>query len=131
MKKSLTTGMPWLAAALLFLLANTADARVLQVWNCTLNDGKTVADVEKVSADWLKAVHSMESGKKFEVYLNFPMTGNAEEGSFLFVMIAPDGASWGAFEDSYPGSAASKADAAWNAVADCSGSSLWNSMKME
>ena len=131
MKKSVITGMPWLAAALLFLLANTADARVLQVWNCTLNDGKTVADVEKVSADWLKAAHSMESGKKLEVYLNFPMTGNAEAGSFLFVMISPDATSWGAFEDSYEGSAASKSDSAWNAVADCSGSSLWNSVKME
>ena len=131
MKKSVTTGIPWLAAALLFLLANTADARVLQVWNCSLNEGKTGAEVEKVSADWLKAVHTMESGKKFEVYLNYPMTGDADEGSFLFVLIAPDWASWGAFEDSYEDSAASKTDEAWNAVADCSGSSLWNSVKME
>lgn len=104
-----------------------ASADVVQIWECTLHDGKSGADLEKASSAWLAAARSMQGGSELKVYHEFPLAANAGQGGFNFVLVAPDAATWGAFWNNYGGSAASKADADWDDVADCSGSSLWNS----
>lgn len=113
--------------ALLLGAFSCANASVVQVWKCTLHEGKTDADIEKASSAWLAAAKSMKGGADLEVYHSYPLAANAGEGGFEFVLIAPDAATWGAFWNEYSGSAASKTDADWNQAADCSGSSLWNS----
>ena len=117
--------------ALLLGVFSCANASVVQVWKCTLHEGKGDADVEKVSSAWLAAAKSMKGGADLEVYHSYPLAATAGEGGFEFVLIAPDAATWGPFWNDYPGSAASKADADWNAVASCSGSSLWNSTEIK
>jgi hypothetical protein len=47
------------------------------------------------------------------------------------MLIADNAKNWGAFQDAYEGSAAAEADEAWGDVADCSTSSIWNSVKIE
>ena len=112
---------------LLLVGFSCASADVVQVWQCTLHDGKSGADLEKVSSAWLAAAKSMQGGSDLKVYHEFPLAANAGQGGFNFVLVAPDAATWGTFWNNYGGSAASKADADWDDVADCSGSSLWNS----
>lgn len=119
------------AAAAVMLSATPAMASMVHVWSCNMNEGKTPADVQKVSSDWIKAAKSMEGGTDLELYLNFPIAAEAADGEFMFVLIVPDGKTWGTFMDGYEGSAASRADAAWSAVAGCSKSSLWGSVKIE
>lgn len=103
-----------------------ANAGVVQVWYCTLNEGKTVADVTKASSAWLAAARGLKGGGKLEVYHEFPLVAEAGSGRFNFIMIAPDAETWGAFMGGYDGSEASKADEAWSEVAECSGSALWS-----
>ena len=104
-----------------------ANAGVVQVWECTLHDGKTEADVMKVSSAWLAAAKSMKGGEGLKVYHDFPLAANAGNGRFNFIMIAPDVENWGVFMGGYQGSTASKADEDWGDVAACSGSTLWTS----
>jgi len=118
--------------ALLILGSFTvANAGVVQVWECTLNEGKTSGDIMKASSAWLAAAKSMKGGEKLEVYHDFPIAADAGSGRFNFVMIAPDPVNWGTFMGGYQDSAASKADEDWGEVADCSRSSLWNSVQVE
>lgn len=108
----------------------SANADVMQVWECTLNEGKTAEDVMKASSAWLAAAKTMKGGTELKVYHDIPFVANEVSGRFNFVMIAPDAEAWGAFWKGYESSAASKADEAWNETADCSGNSLWNSIKV-
>jgi len=119
------------AGLLLFAFAAPASASsFVQLWTCELNDGKTRAELMDISVTWLKAAQSMDGGADFEAYLEYPLASD-DLSVFTFVLIASDAKSWGAFSDAYEGSAAEKADETWEDVADCSGSSLWESVKIE
>jgi len=109
--------------------AARADSFV-QLWDCELNEGKNQAELMEVSVAWMNAVTSMDSAKGFEGYLEFPIASD-NLGVFTFVLIADSAKNWGAFEDAYAGSAAAEADEVWGDVADCSTSTLWNSVKIE
>jgi hypothetical protein len=109
---------------------SAANAEVVQVWTCTLKDGKSNADLAKVSSDWLAAVRGMKGGAEINVYHEFPLAATPGADGFNFIMEAPDPEAWGALMGGYNGSAAAKADDAWDQVASCSGSSLWNSVKI-
>jgi hypothetical protein len=108
-----------------------ANANVVHVWQCKLHDGKTEADAMKVSSAWLATHKSMKGGSEIKVYHEFPLVANVVDGSFNWVMIAPNAETWGAFEGGSHSTAASEADNAWNEVASCNGSTLWNSVKVE
>ncbi len=120
----------WLLLPLLLGSFSAASADVVQVWTCTLNDGKSDADLAKVSSEWLAAAKGMKGGAEMKAFNESPMAATAGPRGFNFVMVAPDPESWGAFMGGYEGSAASKADDAWNQVATCNGSTLWNSVEV-
>ena len=116
----------------MILLSTAASAdSVVQLWNCKVDDNKTPADVVAVSSAWLKAAKSMEGGEDLEVFVEFPMAANAAFGEFTFVLVSADAKTWGLFNNGYADSPAAEADEAWNAVASCSSSSLWESIKIE
>ncbi len=120
------------AAILMFSIAASASAdNVVQLWNCKLNDGKSGDDVVAASSAWLKAAKSMKGGKDLEAFVDFPLAAPTGDGGFNFVLIAPDAKTWGVFSNDYYDSPAAKADEIWSNVATCSGSSLWQSIKIE
>ena len=119
--------------ASVLMIAYISPARadsVVQLWTCDLNEGKTRAELMEVSVAWMNAVQSMDGAKGFEGYLEFPIASDNLD-VFTFVLIADNAKNWGAFEDAYEGSAAAEADEAWGDIADCSISTLWNSVKIE
>ena len=127
-KRSLVTS----AVLSMILLAGSAFAdSVVQVWHCTLNDGKSGDDVIVVSEAWLKAAKTMEGGAGLEVYIEFPIAATPGAGGFNFVLVAADAKTWGLFMNDYDDSPAAKADETWDEVADCSGSDLWQSIEIE
>ena len=111
-----------------FSLANAA---AVQVWECQLNDGKTLEDLQAVSSAWLAATKGMEGGEGIEAFHEYPVAANAGDGRFNFVVITPNFVDWGKLTEAYPGSASEKADEAWSEVASCTGNSLWASEKIE
>jgi hypothetical protein len=121
-----------LIAILLMGFTTVAQANnVLQIWSCTTNEGTTMAEVEVLSAAWLKAARSMKGGDKMEVYLDTPIASSEVGDNFDFVLVAPSFETWGVFQDGYEGSPAQKADEDWFKVASCSSSSIWSSTKVE
>ena len=107
--------------------AASANAAVVQVWQCTLAEGKTGAELEAASSAWLAAAKNMKGGADLKAYHEFPLAAQAGQGGFNFVLIAPDAATWGEFWNNYGSPDATKADEEWDKIAGCSGSSLWTS----
>ena len=119
------------ATTLLLLLSAPASAdSVIQIWHCTIDEGSTAEQLVELSEDWLNAAKSMEGGKDLRVLLEYPIAAEAGFGRFAFVLIAPDAQPWGIFMDGYDESAAAEVDEAWNEVATCSGSSVWQSTEV-
>lgn len=117
--------------SMIMFAGSAAADSIVQVWTCKAREGKTADDVAAVSSAWLKAAKTMEGGADIEVYLEYPLAADAGFGEFNFVMIVPDVKTWGVFNHGYAGSAAADADEAWNEVAKCSGSGLWESVEMK
>ena len=117
---------------LMLLFAESAFAdSVVQVWTCTLRDGKTGEELIAVSEAWLKAAKTMDGGAELQGFLEFPLAATAGSGGFNFVLVAADAKTWGLFNNDYQDSPAADADEAWNEVAECSASSLWDSIDLE
>ena len=114
-----------LTAMALSCACTLANADVIQVWNCEINEGKTVADLRATSSAWLAAAKKLPGNEKLEAWHNFPVAANIGDGGFSFVTITPDFKAWGNATEAYPGSDTEKADQTWGEVASCSGSSLW------
>ena len=121
----------FVAVLMLSFPASVSADNVVQIWSCQLNDGMQGTDAGAVSSVWLKAAKSMKGGKDLKVFVDFPLAAPAGDGSFNFVLIAPDVKTWGEFNNGYDGSAAQKADEKFADVAACSGSSLWQSIAIE
>lgn len=120
-----------LTATALSCTFTMAQADVIQAWDCKMRTGKTAADLQAVSSGWLAAAKKLPGNEKLEVIHNFPVAANAGEGGFLFITITPDFKSWGSAAAAYPEPGVEKANQAWDAVASCSGSSLWASEQVK
>jgi hypothetical protein len=121
----------FLIAALFAGSFSLANADVIEVWQCQLNDGKTFNDLTPVSSAWLAAIKSMDGGAEVQAFHNYRVVADAADNDFLFISITPDLAVWGKLAKAYPGSAVQKADEAWAEVADCNGNSLWASEEIK
>ena len=120
------------ASAFAAIAAPIAANEFDQVWNCELNPGKSLDDAQAVSLSWLKAAKSMESGDQLQAFINYPIIVSASQNRFDFVVRAPSLAAWGAFYDKYDsGTAVAKADEEFATVATCSGSTMWENIKVE
>ena len=62
-----------LTAMALSCACTLANADVIQVWNCKMNEGKTVADLQAASSAWLAAAKKQPGNEKLEVWHNFPV----------------------------------------------------------
>jgi hypothetical protein len=121
---------------LLFILAACSGPALANefghVWSCELAPGKTMEDARAVSQAWLSAAKSMKAGDQLKLYLNVPIVVEESTNRFEFVLLAPSLETWGAFYDGYSeNSPVGKADVDFAGVAACSGSTLWESMKIE
>ncbi len=108
-----------------------ANADVVEVWQCQLNDGKTFDDLGKASSAWLAAIKSMDGGAEVKAFHNYRVVADVGDNDFLFISITPNLAVWGKLAEAYPGSAAQKADEAWAEVAGCQGNTLWSSEEVK
>jgi len=100
-----------------------------QVWDCTLQSGKSLDEVRAVAADWLQAARGMRGGDGLQLEIRWPIAVADSAEAFEFVIRAPSLEAWGAFYDGYdPSSPVGKADEVFATIAACSGSTLWESI---
>ncbi len=73
----------------------------------------------------------MDGGSDMQVFIEWAEATSDKQGTFNFVMVLADFATWGTFTDNYDGSAAADADAAFSEAATCDTSTLWDSNEIE
>lgn len=67
----------WITAITVYSAATCADDEVLQVWNCTINDGHTVKELIEVHKKWVEWASGQPGGEDVE-------------GSILTSMVSQD-----------------------------------------
>lgn len=81
-----------LSALLGFAFNASAEDRVVDVWNCTVEDGKTIADVQAANGKWVKYMNANVEGGDIHSYVLTPIVG--KRGVFTYVDSYPSLASW-------------------------------------
>jgi len=121
--------MKKLALAVVFLfipalgLADAGDTRIMEVWNCTLNEGKTAEEVAAHNAKWLAFVR--QTNPDIRSYGLTPIVGTS--GTFMFADSYPDLASWGAAKKAMDSDEGSALGAGFDALLKCGQNQLHES----
>jgi len=123
MKKTITK-LVLVSAVLGFAFNASAEDRVVNVWNCTVADGKTIADVQVANAKWVKYVNANVDGGDIHSYVLTPIV--SKRGGFMYVDSYPSLVSWAAGE-ALEGDAMTAIEAELDEVAKCSENTLHKS----
>jgi hypothetical protein len=122
----------WLAGAAAAFATPVQANEFEHVWRCELNSGKSLDDARAAASAWLAAARSMKNGERMQVFIRYPIIVGGSENRFDFVVRAPSLAMWGAFYDTYDdGTPVADADLKFAEVAGCSGSEMWESIRVE
>ena len=95
-----------------------------EVWTCTLEDEKTVEDVQAVNSKWLAYVHANISEEITSSVLT-AVVGNLED--FIFVDTYPDLETWAATKSRLDSNEADEIDELFSDVSECSKNRLYKS----
>ena len=122
-------------AALLSAGLGTASAALAdttqKVFVCKLKEGKTMADLKKVIADWKQMVVKLQGGDKYQAWLLPPMAAD-DLADIVWVGEMPDEAALAAVNTDYRTSEAGQAqDQKFSSVITCKSRSVWNSEKLK
>ncbi len=116
-----------LVGAVTLLMASfsvSADTRVNQVWSCTLNEDKTLEDLNAVHGKWLAWANKQSYGGDIQGYIVSPIV-SADLSMVLIIDSYPDFATYSADVAAYTGSEDGQAlDAEYNSVATCTSNAL-------
>lgn len=104
-------------------LAEAGDTRVIEVWNCSIKDGKTAAEVAAHNAKWLAFVR--QTSAEVDSYGMERIVGT--DGSFMFADIYPDLAAWGAVKNALDSDAGRALEQVFGELLDCESNRLYKS----
>lgn len=77
--------------------ASAADQRAVVLWKCAPAEGKTIKDVHKANALWVKHVNAKVAGGDIQSYVLTPVIGKS--GTFMYADSFPSLASWAAAQE--------------------------------
>jgi hypothetical protein len=107
------------------VIADTSDTATVEIWNCTLNDGKTMDDVAAANGKWVKFMNANVEGGDIHSYGQTAVVG--EQGTFLYIDVFPDMKAWIASKAAIESEEGQALEAGLNEVASCSSNSLYSS----
>jgi hypothetical protein len=125
MKKVLLFTLFLLAPA--WCLADNHDTAIVEMWKCSLKDGKTMEEVQAVNKRWLAMTRKVAGTEDINSYSLETVVGDLT--IFGFADAYPDMATYAkvkAAEDSEEGEAI---DAEFDALMDCSDNRLYKSLR--
>ena len=105
--------------------AETSDTATVEIWNCTLNDDKTMDDVASANGKWVKFINANVEGGNIQSYGQTAVVGDQE--TFLYIDVYPDMKAWIAGKDVLDNDEGKAIEAELNEVASCSSNSLYSS----
>jgi hypothetical protein len=107
----------------------SAGTRVTEVWQCTLNEGKTQEDVHDANGAWVKFVNDTVAGGDIHSYVSTSIVGNTNQ--FLYVDSFPNMRAWIDTKAANQTDEGQAIEAALNKAATCSSNSLHLSTETE
>jgi hypothetical protein len=114
-----------LAAAMTLCATASADTHIEEVWDCSLREGKTIAQVNSLNANWIKYVNKNVKGGGINSRIVTPLVGDM--GSFIFVDSFPNLGSWAETKELMSSGEGQKIEAAIDEVSDCTSNRLYTS----
>jgi hypothetical protein len=122
-----------IAVSMLMIVAAPAySAEAVHVYWCTEADGVSEEQIESAASKWLKAAKRMKGGDQLKAYVYYPIAAKLPgETDFLFLVVAPSAAAWGAFWDGYKNSPAEEVDMDNRDVVICTSSALMESVAIK
>ena len=113
-----------LTAIALCATAN-ADTHIEEVWECTLSEGKTMAQVNAINANWVKYANKNVEGGGINSRSVSPLVGDM--GTFIFVDSFPNLGSWADTKEVMRSSEGQKIEAELEGVSECTSNRLYTS----
>jgi hypothetical protein len=117
-----------LVAAVTLLMVSisvSADTRVMEVWTCTLNEGKSVEDLNAINDKWLAWANKQSYGGDIRGSIAVPAISD-NLNVVLIIGSYPDRATYGADADAYFGTAEGQAlEAEYSAIASCASNEVF------
>ena len=101
-----------------------AEEQIDEVWQCKLNDGKTLEEVQTNNSIWVKAMHDNVSDDISSMVVTSVV---GDTGHFLFVDSFPDLATWAAAKAWLETEEGQALDAQFQALANCESNRLYRS----
>jgi hypothetical protein len=103
----------------------SAGTHVEEVWDCTLNEGKTMEQVNAVNAKWVEFINKQVKGKGITSRSVTPLVGDLS--SFVFVDAFPNLQSWTDAKAAMDSKKGREMDEEFAAVSECTSNALYNS----
>ncbi len=102
-----------------------------EVFICKLNEGKTLADLHKVIADFKQMIVKLKGGDKYQAWLLTPVAAD-DLANIVWVGEMPDGTALAELQEDYRTSEVGHAqDKKFQAAMTCRSRSIWNSEKLK
>ena len=112
-------------AAMSLCLGAQAESTFVEVWQCTLNEGKTPEDALAANRAWLEFVNANVDGGGVTSSSVVPVVG--EFGNFLYVDRFPSLAAWAQVKAALDTEEGQPINAAFNDVVTCTSNTLMES----
>ena len=122
--KILTRGLV-VAATFCFCGISNAETSIDEVWQCTLNEGKSMEDVHAANSKWVKYVNANVKGGDISSATVVAIVG--DNSRFIFVDTFPDMQSWIGTRAAMETSAGARVEAELEKVASCTSNTLHES----
>lgn len=114
-----------LCFAPLFVLADAGDVRTVEMWNCTLKDGKKMEDIQANNVKWLAMVRKATGSDSIRSYAMTTVVGDLK--AFMFVDTYPDLATWSKAKSAAQTPEGQAIDATFNELSECTENRLFKS----
>ncbi|REJ76566.1 MAG: hypothetical protein DWQ36_25820 [Acidobacteria bacterium] len=102
-----------------------SEPRIVEMWSCTLKDGKTPDEVRATNSRWLKAVNEKLEGSPVASYVLENIVG--APNSFGYLDVYPSLEVWAAAKRAGQSDVFEAIDAEFDELSDCSSNSLHRS----
>jgi len=105
-------------------LTTYAGNRINEVWKCTVNEGKAIADVKMANHKWVEYVNKSVKGGDIQSYVVTAIVG--KQGHFLYVDSFPNMESWTAKRTAMEADAGKKLEEELGKIAKCKSNTLYS-----
>ena len=128
MKTLVVAALSVVAVLGLCAVANAdSHTRTVELWTCTVNDGKTMEDVKAANSKWVEFQNANVEGGDIASFVLTSVVGNT--GTFIYADSFPSMESWTASRKAMESEEGQALDAELNEAADCSSNTLHESTK--